>query len=216
MNTLKNWLKKSLWAMAKINKMYWVICWVIILSIFVFYGSVYAAGDIPERKIEEKSSVDNKTATSPIRKQAAEKTGVTDKIIGSTFKTLVKAFVATTDINELKKNNIAKINKMDEEKYQRRYAKVYEVIKDLPSHLKVDYEITEHMSKEQVIKHIELLDKKKAYKMIDSIPDTFIANKFKQYLSEKKQEFQKSNVVEQINQLWNKMLEKVGKKEEVK
>jgi hypothetical protein len=141
---------------------------------------------------------------------AKEKFGFEDMIIGLTFKTLAKAFVATEDIDKLKKNNIEKLNKMDEEKFKKRYAKIYEAIKDLPSDLKVSYGITEHMSKEQAIKNIELLDKKKIYETVDSVPDTIIAKQFKQYLSEKKQEIEKSNIVEHINKLWDKMTRKVN------
>lgn len=135
-----------------------------------------------------------------------EKVGVGDKIVGSTFKTLAKAFVVTTDINKLKKNNIDKLNKMNEEKFKKRYAEVYKVIKDLPAKLKVSYGITKTITKEQIIKDIESLNKKNIYEIIDSIPDAIIAKQFKQYLSEKKQEIQKSNAVEQINKFWNKMI----------
>jgi len=141
---------------------------------------------------------------------AQEKVSIEDKIIGSTFKTLAMAFAVMADIDKLKKNNIEKLNKMDEEKFKRRYAKVYEVIKDLPLELKVSYGITEHMSKEQVIKNIESFDKKKIYETIDFIPDKIIATQFKQYLSEKQQEMRKSNLVEQINKFWNKMIKKVN------
>jgi hypothetical protein len=141
---------------------------------------------------------------------AEEKISVEDRIVGSTFKTLAKAFVAIVDINKLKKNNIDKLNKMNEEKFKKRYAGVYKIIKYLPAELKVSYGITEAMTKEKVIKNTESLDKKKIYEMIDSIPDAIIANQFKQNLSEKRQEIQNSNTVEQINKFWNKMIEKVN------
>lgn len=142
---------------------------------------------------------------------AKEKVSIGNMIIGSIFKGLAKAYVTMTDIDKLKKDNIDKLNKMDAEKFQRRYAKVYEVIKDLPSDLKVSYGVTEHMTKEQVIKNIESFDKEKINGTIDSIPDTIIVKQFKKYLSEKKQEIQKSNLAEQINKFWNKIIEKVNK-----
>lgn len=141
---------------------------------------------------------------------AQEKISMADRIISSTFKNLAKAFVATTDINNFKKCNIDKLNKMDEKKFRKQYAKAYKVIKDLPPALKGSFRITEDMNKEQVIKNIESLDKKKMYKTIDSIPDTIIAGQFRQYLNEKKQEIQKSNVVEQINMVWNTIIKKVS------
>lgn len=141
---------------------------------------------------------------------AQENVSMEDKIIGSTFKTLAKAFVAMTDINKLKKDNIDILNKMEEAKFRTRYAKVYGVIKDLPPKLKASFRVTEHMAKEQAVKNIESLDKKRIYETIDSIPDTIIAKQFKRYLSEKQQEMQKSNIVKQVNNLWVKMTAKVN------
>lgn len=139
---------------------------------------------------------------------AKEEISLEDKIIGSTFKTLAKAFVALNDIGKLKKENIDKINKMDEDKFKKRYSQVYKVIKNLPDNLKSAFKISVQMSKEEVIKNMESLDKQKLYKVIDSIPDTFIASQFKRYLNDKKQELQKSNVVEQISKFWDKIMEK--------
>jgi len=141
---------------------------------------------------------------------AQEKVGTEDKVIGSTFKILAKAFILMADMDKLKKNNIEKLNKMGEEKFEKRYAKVYEVIKDLPSELKVSHGITEDMSKEQAIKNIASFDKKSIYETIDSVPDKIIATQFRQYLNEKKQEIQKSNLLEQINKFWSKMIGKVN------
>lgn len=142
---------------------------------------------------------------------AQEKVSVEDKIIGSTFKSLAKAYVATADMEKLKKENIAKINKMDEEKFNRRYAKVYNAVKDLPENLKKEYKITEDKSREQAIKDIQSLDKKQIYKALDAVPDTIIANNFKRYLNEKKEELQKTNLAQQINKVWDKITQKAKK-----
>lgn len=136
---------------------------------------------------------------------AAQKINAVDKIVGSTFKTLAKAFVAASDINALKKNNIAKINKMTEEKFRKRYDKVYAVLKGFPDKLKADYGINQAMTKEQAIKSIELLDKDKAYTAIDFIPDEIIAAEFKRYLVVKGGQIQKSSLIKQINNLWRKI-----------
>lgn len=120
--------------------------------------------------------------------------------------------MTAVDIKKLKKDNIAKLNKMDGEKFQKRYVKVYEVIKDLPFSLKVRYGVTRYMNKERAIKNVESLDKKKMYAIIDSLPHRVIANQFKQYLSEKKQKIEKSNLLEQINKLWYKMTKEGRKK----
>lgn len=144
----------------------------------------------------------------PAHAFAQERISAQDKVISSTFKTLAKGFVAVADIDKLKASNIKKIDKMDEGKFNKRYAKVYKAIKDLPSNLKISYGITENMTKERAINIIESLNKGKIYEMIDSLPDAFIAERFKQYISEKKQEIQKSNLVVEINKLWSKIIEK--------
>lgn len=109
------------------------------------------------------------------------------------------------DIDKFKKDNISKINKLNPDKYKRKYAKVYDSIKELPSELKIKYGIIKEMPREQLIKDIESLDKKKAYELINSVPDTIIAKEFKKYLNEKKQGVRDSNFVKEINEFWNKI-----------
>jgi len=139
---------------------------------------------------------------------AKEKTNVGDKIIGSTVKTLAKAFVLTINVNALKKKNIDELNKMDEKEFRKRYADVFKIINKLPAELKVKYELTETMTKEQAIKNLESLNKNKIYGAIDSIPDEFIVEKFKVYLKRKKQEAQKSNLFEEVKKFWNEIVTK--------
>jgi len=139
---------------------------------------------------------------------AAQKVNAQDKIISSSFKTLAKAFVAASDIAALKKNNIAKLNQMSNEKFRQRYEKVYAVIKDLPSQVKADYGISDTMTKEQAIKNIEGLDKKAAYALINAIPDEIIAGEFRKYLSKKDDKIQKDSLLEQIKKIWHQITRK--------
>lgn len=142
---------------------------------------------------------------------AQNNSGVQDKLIGSTFKILAKSFVAVTDIDKLKEENIRKINKMDNDKFNKRYAKAYEVIKALPADIRVAYGIKEGMNKEAATGTIKLLNKDKIYKIIDTIPDKFIADQFRVYLSKKKQEIKNSNLVVQINMFWSNMMKGLKK-----
>ncbi len=146
------------------------------------------------------------------RLAAQETAGVSDKIIGSTFKTMAKAYVAVADVNKLKKDNVEKISGMEESKFERRYAKAYVNMKDLPDNLKSKYGITERMTKAQAIKSIEKLDKKNIGLAIDCIPDAVIARQFKEYLRGEKHEAQKGDIIQRINALWNRMVEKISKK----
>ncbi len=142
---------------------------------------------------------------------AQEASGVSDKIIGATFKTLAKAYVAVADLNKLKKKNIEKISGMEENKFRKQYTKAYINLRDLPNNLKSKYAITEDMTKAQAIKSIEKLDKKNIGEVIDSIPDLLIAQLFKEYLKEKKREVQNGDIIQRINALWNRLVEKINK-----
>lgn len=126
-----------------------------------------------------------------------------DKVIGSTFKLLAKSFVAVVNIAELKKYNIKKINKMDDEKFRKHYGNAYPIIKDLPEWIKTQYGVTENMSREQAIQNTASLNKKDIYKILDAIPNRFIADKFRIYLRDSKEEIENSNVIVQIKRFWS-------------
>ena len=233
--------RKNLGAVVKHSKRYAALGGAVILAVVVFYSRVYAEVEIPDQPVDQEIAVMNKennleaptlpTVTEPPKINIVEKPGdagqaiapavtkpierkpaVSDKIISSTFKSLAKGFVAVADIRQLKKNNIAKIDKMSPEKFNKHYGRAYEGLKDMPLNLREEYKVTADMSKEQVIKDIESLNKSKMYQIIDSIPDTVIADQFRQYLEKTKQEVQKSNVVAEIHKLWNKWIEKAGVK----
>ena len=145
---------------------------------------------------------------------AQEKVSGEDKMIGATFKGLAKAYITVTDIDKLKKDKIDELNKMDTEKFQKRYARIYVIIKDWPSALKSKYNITEDMPKDQAIKNLESLNRGAIYEMIDSTPDTIIAERYRQYLAEEKQAApgtQKTGLAEQVTMVWNKILERFNK-----
>jgi uncharacterized protein YdbL (DUF1318 family) len=141
---------------------------------------------------------------------AEEKLSLQDNAIGSTFKTLAKGYVAVMDVDKFKKDAVAKINKVQPDKFKRKYAKIYESIKELPPKLKNKYGIVEDMPKEQLIRDVESLDKKKIYEFIDSVPNNIIVKEFKGYLNENKQGAKDSNLIKDINEFWNKVLAKVN------
>ncbi len=139
-----------------------------------------------------------------------EQASMEDRLISSTFKTLAKTFVLMTDIDKLKEDNIDKIVRMDKDKFQKRYARIYEIIKDLPYNLRSRYAITEKMTKWQAIKDVESLDKGKIYEIIDLVPDKIIADQFRLRLRHRKQNVQKDNLITQINHYWNDLMKKMN------
>lgn len=127
-----------------------------------------------------------------------------DKLIGAAFKGLARAFVALADVDKLKKENIRRLERMDENKFRKRFAKVYEAVRELPESLRSAYGISEHMSRQQAINAVELLDKKRIYAIIDSVPDAAIAGCFRRSLGSGRAGRQGDDAIAQINAFWDK------------
>jgi hypothetical protein len=136
-----------------------------------------------------------------------DNTNTADAIIGSTFKTLAKAFVVTANIEKLKKDNVDKLKKKNNDKFRAQYAKFYAILENSPS-LRARYGLVENMTKDEAVAKIKSLDKKKIYAAIDDIPNKLIADQFRLYLGRKKQEMQNSNMVVQIRQTWERIIKK--------
>lgn len=203
---------------------------ILFLCFMGFYTQIYAGADISNRALPEKSVTGNKETSVSVRqqkieakqakdefdtfslgqskpsagKQSAGQVSISDSLIGATFKGLAKAFVATADIEKLKKANIEKLEKKDEARFRKQYLKIYDVAKDCPA-LSKRYGLNEDLSKEQAIDEIKAIKKEDMYAALDLMPDSVIANQFRIYLKGQKQKMEKSNLVKQIEQLWNKM-----------
>ena len=137
---------------------------------------------------------------------AEDKISMGDKFIGATFKNLAKAYISVVDLKKLKKTNIEKIKAMDEEKFEKRYAKVFQVISELPKKVRTTYGINETMTKEQVTKKINSWDKKKICGIIDSIPEELIVKYFKEYVNKSKQNVKDSNLIDQVRSFWERII----------
>lgn len=119
------------------------------------------------------------------QKPASAEAAVGEKLIGATVKGIAKLVVTATDIDKVKKRFTDKLRGMDNEKFRVKYARLYEVIKNLPEDIKAAYRISPEMPKEQMIKNIESVNsKKEIYRTINRIPDRTITELLKLYLSE--------------------------------
>ena len=107
-----------------------------------------------------------------------------EKALGTTIKTAVKAVIAVTNIENVKKKIINKLDRIDEGRFKAQYTSFYEIIKDLPPDIKATYEVTPYMTKAQMARNIKSVDKKEIYEIINRIPDKTVADLFKQYLRE--------------------------------
>lgn len=133
------------------------------------------------------------------------------KIIGSTFKSLAKAYVAITDLESLRRENITKLNRTEDAKFRSKYTKVYDLVRELPKSVKNTYRISDNIRKDQIIQKLETWDKRDICLLIDSIPDEIIAKYFKEYLKENKSAISGKNIFEQVRDFWQKMLSKISK-----
>lgn len=124
------------------------------------------------------------------QKPVSTEATVGEKLIGTTVKGVAKIVVLTADLDKTKKRFSDKLNRMDKEKFEAKYARLYAIIKDLPQDLKTRYKITPDMTKEQMIKNIESVDtKKELYRTINRIPDKTITELLKLYLGLVKQSY---------------------------
>jgi hypothetical protein len=116
--------------------------------------------------------------------------------------------VAFEDMDKLKKESIAKLERMNDLKFQQRYLKVYPALKDLPDAVKKKYAIQEDMSRQEAISQLKKLNKQMAYEVIDRLPDSAIAGQFRRYLLRHAQELEKRNLLEQINIFWSRITQR--------
>jgi len=140
---------------------------------------------------------------------AAENDGMDVRVIGATFKTLAKGYVATADIERLKAGKIARIEKMKKEWFAAKYAEVYPLLSELPPRLKTKYGVTEGMTKTRAEEIIRGLDRKKMYEIIDNVPDRLVAEQFREQLRKDGQAG--GTLQDKIGRIWSKAVAALGK-----
>ena len=99
---------------------------------------------------------------------------------------------------------------MNDAKFQERYNKIYYVFKDLPPELLSRYAITGHMTRQEAIKGIRLLNKSDLFLIIDKLPDKFIVKCIKNYLRQKAGHLKGKTIIDQIDSSWDKIIQKAG------
>ncbi len=118
---------------------------------------------------------------SPVYSETAT---IKQKVVGKTIKTVARIAVATTNIEKTKKRLVNKLRLMEDKQFRAQYAEFYELVKDIPRDIKIAYNVTPAMTREQMVENIESLDKKNIYKIISGIPDKTVAELFKEYRRE--------------------------------
>lgn len=141
---------------------------------------------------------------------AQNEVGFGDYAIAGTIKTLARIFVQTADLDRIKNKQIKALSRMDEAKFRKRYGEICPVFKDVPPELLSRYEITGHMTKEEAIKDIRLLNKSDLLQIIDKIPDHVIVKYMNGYLRQKAYQLKENTWPQQIDSLFKKFIQKAG------
>lgn len=144
------------------------------------------------------------------RAPAAAEPSFEDRAIALLLKDLARGFTAVADIEKIKRDNVRKIRRMDEEKFRKKCIRICDSIKDMPPAIKDEYRLAPDMSKEQVVRDIESLDKKKIYAIIDATPDQMLAQMFKRHLAYAKEKFQFSNFAVSVRKLWDNIVKGIS------
>ncbi|MBA4416440.1 MAG: hypothetical protein C0392_00805 [Syntrophus sp. (in: bacteria)] len=131
-------------------------------------------------------------------------------VVSTVVKLFAKGYIAVTDIDKAKKNNIAKLEKMDDQEFRQKYTAIYGDMKGLPQDVKDTYGIDEKMDRYLAIKKIQSASKKDLYAVIDSIPDPFIVKHFEVYLVEKGVDLKKSPSTREAVLFWNNIRKKLA------
>ncbi|MBI3315007.1 MAG: hypothetical protein HYZ86_03590 [Candidatus Omnitrophica bacterium] len=133
---------------------------------------------------------------------------LSDRAIAATVKTLAKVFVETVDLEKFKAKHIRSLSKMTEEKFQKRYIEIYDVVKDIPAELRVKYGVTEHLNRTEAVKNIGHLDKTDLAEIIDGIPDQVVIKYVKIYIKKNVDQAKDQIFLQQIDSLWKKITQK--------
>jgi uncharacterized membrane protein YccC len=135
---------------------------------------------------------------------------VQDRLISSTFKTLAKTYIATTDFNTLKKNTIARLEQLDTDSFHEKYPRVLQIINDAPA-LQKQFGLRSDMSVERAISVIKSLDKKKVSAMIDAVPDQVVARRVAEDISSASQSVNSKNVLDQVTAVWRNLQDRLDR-----
>ena len=131
---------------------------------------------------------------------------LTETVIGMTFRTVMRVFIMASNIDKLRNNNIAKVKAMDEDAFIAKRDRVYDLVKDLPDNIKKDYAISGRMTREEVVKAIAKLDKRRLQAIIDALPDKALARMFRKARGRKAV----TSSPDEANSFWEGMADRIS------
>ncbi len=148
----------------------------------------------------------------PAAGRAESKTAISDRVVSSTFKTLAKAYINSSDFNSLKKNTVKRLRDLDQDSFRERYPRVLGIISQSPV-LQEKYGFPRDMAVPGAVSIVEGLDKKKACSIIDAVPDGVLAAHVRDYISERFKNNDSRSAIDRVKAAWEdikKRLDKTG------
>lgn len=121
-----------------------------------------------------------------------EKTNIDDRFISTTIKLMAKAYIATVDLEGIKKKQIEKIMHMEEKDFKARLGKFCGELRGTP--IEGIYGISGASTREYVISVIKRLEKKDITRIVDSISDKLAADKVKEYFTSRQKTYSSNSL----------------------
>ena len=132
-----------------------------------------------------------------------------DKLISLSFKNLAKTYLSKINLEALKAKHIEKIKQMNDTKFRVEFNQFYPYLNDLPPSIKTKHAISKTMTRQQCIEHIQSLEQKDIYELIENIPHTSIIKAFQDYLDKSNGKSPQENIFGQVHSLWEKIITQV-------
>lgn len=118
------------------------------------------------------------------------------KAVGLAVKTCIKAYIANSDFQSLKKEKMAAINRKPAPQFETDYNQDWAVLKKCPD-LVSKYRLRQNMTKQEALKIISRLNRDDCIKAVDNIPDEVIVEQFNKCINDP--EMQNMSLNEQID-----------------
>jgi hypothetical protein len=139
-----------------------------------------------------------------------ESTWLGDKMIASSVRVMAKTYVRTTNLKKLKRTHIERIKQQDDDTFHTYYTHTLDVIKNSPR-LKGEFALDENMSRQQAMERLQKIDKDTLCRIIDAVPDSVIAVRFRAYTASRNDELKGKDVTQRIETGWKSIQQRLEK-----
>ncbi len=143
-----------------------------------------------------------------------ESINIDDRFISTSIKLMLKSYILTADLKEIKKAHIERLKNMKEESFKEELNRFCNELKGSP--LEGIYGISINSTREEVISVIDRLDKKEINKIVNSLPDKLIADRIKNYFSSRHKMYSnKKDFLKNLKEAWEDLIRKLTLPEKI-